>query len=75
MRLYFFKNEAPAYITKRFDVNPDGSKKAKEDFASLAGKTPQTHGEHYKYEGNYLDLFHLMKKISPGLSYRNSKTI
>ena len=63
--LIFFKNEAPAYITKRFDVNPDGSKNAKEDFATLAGKTPQTHGEHYKYEGNYLELFHLMKKYIP----------
>lgn len=63
--LIFFKNESPAYITKRFDVNPNGSKKAKEDFASLAGKTPQTHGEQYKYEGNYLELFHLMKKFLP----------
>ncbi|SKB39160.1 serine/threonine-protein kinase HipA [Salegentibacter holothuriorum] len=63
--LIFFENGAPAYITKRFDVNPDGSKKAKEDFATLAGKTPQTHGEHYKYEGNYLELFQLMKKFLP----------
>jgi serine/threonine-protein kinase HipA len=63
--LIFFENEAPAYITKRFDVNPDGSKKAKEDFATLAGKTPQTHGEHYKYVGNYLELFPLMKKFLP----------
>ncbi|SFF71398.1 MULTISPECIES: type II toxin-antitoxin system HipA family toxin [Salegentibacter] len=63
--LIFFENAAPAYITKRFDVNPDGSKKAKEDFATLAGKTPQTHGEHYKYAGNYLELFRLMKKFLP----------
>jgi serine/threonine-protein kinase HipA len=63
--LIFFENEVPAYITKRFDVNLDGSKKAKEDFATLAGKSPQTHGEHYKYEGNYLELFHLMKKFLP----------
>ncbi len=63
--LIFFKNEAPAYITRRFDINADGSKKAKEDFATLAGKTPQTHGEHYKYEGYYLELFDLMKKFLP----------
>jgi len=63
--LIFFQNEAPAYITKRFDVKPDGSKKAKEDFATLSGKTPQTHGEHYKYEGNYLELFQIMKKFLP----------
>ncbi len=71
--LIFFKNEAPAYITKRFDVNPDGSKKAKEDFASLAGKTPQTHGEHYKYGGNYLELFQLMKKFLPAYRIETPK--
>ncbi|MUP46481.1 type II toxin-antitoxin system HipA family toxin [Gramella sp. BOM4] len=63
--LIFFQNETPAYITKRFDVKTDGSKKAKEDFATLSGKTPQTHGEHYKYEGNYLELFQLMKTFLP----------
>lgn len=71
--LIFFKNGAPAYITKRFDVNPDGSKKAKEDFATLAGKTPQTHGEHYKYEGNYLELFELMKKFLPAFRIETPK--
>ena len=59
--LIFFKNGAPAYITKRFDVKDDGTKLAQDDFASLAGRTPQTHGEHYKYSGNYLELFQLMK--------------
>lgn len=63
--LIFFKNGSPAYITKRFDVKEDGSKWAKEDFASLAGKTPQSHGEHYKYSGSYLELFDLMKKFLP----------
>lgn len=59
--LIFFNDGTPAYITKRFDVKEDGTKLAQEDFASLAGRTPQTHGEHYKYLGNYLELFHLMK--------------
>ncbi|WP_081212294.1 type II toxin-antitoxin system HipA family toxin [Salegentibacter sediminis] len=71
--LIFFKNDAPAYITKRFDINPDGSKKAKEDFATLAGKTPQTHGEHYKYECNYLELFQLMKKFLPAYRIETPK--
>nr|MBP7477961.1 HipA domain-containing protein [Chitinophagales bacterium] len=44
--LIFFKDGSPAYITKRFDVNSDGTKLAQEDFASLAKRTPQTHGEH-----------------------------
>lgn len=63
--LLFFKDGAPAYITKRFDVKEDGSKLAQEDFASLAGRTPQTDGEHYKYKGNYLELFQLMKQYLP----------
>lgn len=63
--LIFFKNGSPAYITKRFDLKEDGSKLAQEDFASLAGRTPQTHGEHYKYAGNYLELFEIMKKLVP----------
>ncbi len=63
--MIFFKNGAPAYITKRFDVKKDGSKLAQDDFASLAGRTPQTHGEHYKYLGNYLDVFQLMQTYLP----------
>lgn len=63
--LIFFKNGAPAYITKRFDVKEDGTKWAQEDFASLAELSPQTHGENYKYTGNYFHLFELMKKYVP----------
>jgi serine/threonine-protein kinase HipA len=63
--LVFFKNGDPAYITKRFDVKDDGGKWAQEDFASLAGRTPQTHGADYKYSGNYLELFQLMQKHLP----------
>jgi len=63
--LIFFKNGSPAYITKRFDLKEDGSKLAQEDFASLSGRTPQTHGGHYKYSGNYLELFEIMKKFVP----------
>jgi len=63
--LIFFKDGKPAYITKRFDVKDDGTKLAQEDFASLAQRTPQTHGEHYKYLGNYLEIFELMQKYLP----------
>lgn len=59
--LIFFKDGTPAYITKRFDVKEEGSKLAQDDFASLAKRSPQTHGEHYKYLGSYLDLFELMR--------------
>jgi serine/threonine-protein kinase HipA len=63
--LVFFSNGEHAYLTKRFDVKDDGSKWAQDDFASLAGRTPQTHGAHYKYLGTYSDLFEIMKKYLP----------
>lgn len=73
--LIFFKNGTPAYITKRFDVKSDGSKLAQDDFASIAGRTPQTHGEHYKYEGNYLELFRLMEKFVPAYKLEAPKLL
>lgn len=63
--LVFFRDGSPAYITRRFDIDKEGSKIAQEDFASLAGRTPQTHGEHYKYLGNYSELFQLLKNYVP----------
>lgn len=73
--LIFFKDGTPAYITKRFDVKADGSKWAQDDFASLAGRTPQTHGEHYKYSGNYLELFEWMKKYLPAYKLEAPKLL
>lgn len=63
--LIFFKDGTPAYITKRFDRNVAGGKIAQEDFASLLQRTPQTHGEHYKYSANYLELFDFMRSHLP----------
>ncbi|WP_317173235.1 type II toxin-antitoxin system HipA family toxin [Maribacter aquimaris] len=63
--LVFFKNGDPAYLTKRFDVQENGDKWAVEDFASLAGRTPQTHGTDFKYSGNYFELFGFLKKYVP----------
>jgi serine/threonine-protein kinase HipA len=71
--LMFFQNGTPAYITKRFDSKVDGSKWAQEDFASLAGRTPQTHGENYKYLGNYFELFEIMKKHVPAYNVEAPK--
>lgn len=73
--LIFFKNGQPAYITKRFDVTKEGGKLAQEDFASLAGRTPQTHGEHYKYLGNYLDLFKVMEQYVPAYKLEAPKLL
>ena len=71
--LIFFRNGDPAYITKRFDIKEDGSKWAQEDFASLAERTPQTHGIDYKYVGNYLEIFTLLKKYSPAYTIESIK--
>src|ERR1035437_6463870 len=54
--LIFFRDGTPAYITRRFDVKPDGGKWRKEDFASLAGKTSIASNENFKYEFSYEEL-------------------
>lgn len=71
--LIYFGNGAPAYLTKRFDLLPDGSKLAQEDFAALAAKCPQTHGANYKYQGSYLDLFELMRQYIPSYKVESLK--
>jgi len=60
--LIFFQNGEPAYITKRFDIKTDHTKIKQEDFASLAQKTNETHGKHFKYTGNYADLGVMFQK-------------
>lgn len=47
--LCFFRDGEAAYLTKRFDVAPDGTKYPQEDFASLAGLTKANGGSDYKY--------------------------
>lgn len=63
--LIFFKNGDPAYITKRFDVKEDGTKRGKEDFASLAGKTTQNAGADFKYNFSYEEIAELIIKYVP----------
>jgi len=63
--LIFFSNGEPAYITKRFDVKPDGLKLGKEDFASLAGKTEENAGQNFKYDFSYEEMGELLKKYVP----------
>lgn len=60
--MIFFRDGSPAYITKRFDVKPDGTKWAKEDFATLAGKTKDNAGPNFKYEYSYEELGLLFQK-------------
>jgi len=61
--LVFFKDDRPAYITKRFDYKNDGTKRSMEDFATLAGKTKDTAGNDFKYEASCEYLFILLKRF------------
>lgn len=63
--MIFFKSGEPAYITRRFDVKTDGSKKGKEDFATLAGKTSLNSGGNFKYSYSYEEMGYLIQKYIP----------
>lgn len=63
--LIFFKNGDPAYITKRFEVKRDGTKRGIEDFATLAGLTAETEGRNFKYDYSYEEAAGLIKEFIP----------
>lgn len=54
--LCFTPKGQPVYITRRFDILPDGSKLPMEDFASIIGKNENNAGKQYKYSGSYEDI-------------------
>lgn len=61
--LVFFEGEdIPAYLTKRFDVLPDGTRVAQEDFAQVARMSEETHGKNYKYDSSYERIAGLMRE-------------
>jgi serine/threonine-protein kinase HipA len=60
--IVYFPDGTPAYITKRFDRRPDGSKYQQEDFAQLTNRSYESHGEHFKYDGTYEEMGQLIKK-------------
>lgn len=69
----FFKDGSHAYITRRFDVKDDGSKRGKEDFASLAGKTKDNAGPNFKYEYSYEEIGLLIHKYVPAWRVETEK--
>ena len=54
--LCFTSKGQPVYITRRFDILPNGSKLPMEDFASIIGKNEDNAGKQYKYSGSYEDI-------------------
>jgi serine/threonine-protein kinase HipA len=71
--LIFFADEEPALLIKRFDFRPDGSKWRQEDFASLSGRTKQTAGLDYKYEGSYEEISQLIRQHLPAYRVETEK--
>jgi serine/threonine-protein kinase HipA len=63
--IVFFKNGAPAYLTKRFDVKKEGGKWGEEDFATLAGKTKDNAGADFKYQYSYEEAGFLIHNFVP----------
>ena len=60
--LCFAKDGQAVYLTKRFDILPDGTKAEMEDFASLVGRNEQTGGTYFKYRGCYEDIAKCIRK-------------
>jgi serine/threonine-protein kinase HipA len=63
--LCFFRDGEAAYLTRRFDVAPNGSKYQQEDFASLGGLTKANGGSDYKYSNlSYEECAELIRKYT-----------
>lgn len=60
--VFFSDDDTPAYLTKRFDVMPDGTRLPQEDFAQIARLSEETHGKGYKYDCSYEKIAVLMRE-------------
>ena len=63
------KDGEKAYLTRRFDRR-DGEPIQQEDFCQLAGRSPETHGENYKYDASYEELAELVRRFCPAAAVR-----
>ena len=61
--LCFYGDGEPAYLVKRFDVKPDGSKRRMEDLAAL-GNIPTQGNSGSKYEGSYEELASIIARYA-----------
>jgi len=59
--LFLADGQTPCYLTRRFDVLPDGSRQLQEDFAQVAQVSEPSHGKNYKYDFSYEKIAALMK--------------
>lgn len=66
--LIYFKDKKPAYLTRRFDVQKDGTRHLQEDMAQISGQSRHTLGENYKYTGTYEAIGKLIRQHVPAFT-------
>ena len=52
----------PVYITRRFDVGPEGTKYPMEDMATLIGRSEAEGGTVFKYHGSYMEIMEAIRR-------------
>lgn len=55
----------PVYITRRFDIAPDGTKFPMEDMATLIGRSEANEGKVFKYKGSYMEVAQAIRRYVP----------
>ena len=60
--LVAFDDGELAYLVRRFDVQPSGQRLLQEDFAQIAARSEETHGQSYKYDFSYEEIGELIRK-------------
>lgn len=63
--LCFSSDDQVVYITKRYDVQANGTKLRQEDFCALMGRSEETDGTDFKYQGSYEDMANIIKRYIP----------
>jgi len=72
--LVFFPDGSPAYVVKRFDRDAaTGQKRSQEDFCQLSGRSRETHGRNFKYEGSYEELGRVLERYCPSYAVEIEK--
>jgi len=62
--IIFFPDGAPALVVRRFDWKT-GAKLRQEDFCQLSGRSMQTTGRNFKYEGSYEECGRILRSFCP----------
>ena len=72
--LVFFPDGSPAYVVKRFDRDAvTGQKLSQEDFCQLSGRSRETYGRNFKYEGSYEELGRQLERYCPSYAVEIEK--